>query len=405
MEGKRFIHKIKLTNFLSFGPEGMELELQPLNVLIGPNASGKSNFIEAFAVLKAAPSDLRIPFREGGGVEQWLYRGGENLPTAELQTSVRAGRSRMAGPEAYELHFTVHPEQRHRVWVVHERVDRGDDSAAYLLYGGTGYGSWDPGRPSPKRQTLTVDGRPWVGRPLGRMPTDQSVLSQLRDAEVHPEITRLGSWFREIGLYRECSLGRGAQARHPQPADLPADRLLDSGQNLALVLNDLEHRAGAKDRVLECLRNVDPQVRDYSVRVIGGTVQLYLEESGLPAPVPATRLSDGTLRYLLLLAMLLHPEPPPVTCIEEPELGLHPDAIRTIGELLIEASQRTQLIVTTHSDFLVAALSEVPEAVVVCERDTGGTRMQRLEPERLTEWLKQYSLGDLWVRGHLGGNR
>ena len=99
------------------------------------------------------------------------------------------------------------------------------------------------------------------------------------------------------------------------------------------------------------------------------------------------RLSDGTLRYLCLLAILCHPEPPPLICIEEPETGLHPDILPTIAELMIEASQRTQFIVTTHSDILVSAFSEIPEAVLVCEKDEDGTHFKRLEKDKLKAWL------------------
>jgi len=76
----------------------------------------------------------------------------------------------------------------------------------------------------------------------------------------------------------------------------------------------------------------------------------------------------------------------------------------TIAELLIEASQNTQLIVTTHSDTLVSALTNVPESILVCERDDEGTHLRRLEPESLKEWLEKYSLGELWRMGEIGGN-
>ena len=121
--------------------------------------------------------------------------------------------------------------------------------------------------------------------------------------------------------------------------------------------------------------------------------------------VPATRLSDGTLRFLCLLSILCHPNPPPLVCIEEPELGLHPDVLPVLSDLLREASQRCQLIVTTHSDMLVDTLTDTPESVVVCEKHDGMTEMHRLDKADLTEWLKRYSLGDLWTRGDLGGNR
>jgi predicted ATPase len=139
------------------------------------------------------------------------------------------------------------------------------------------------------------------------------------------------------------------------------------------------------------------------VSVEGGTVQVFFHESRFA--IPATRLSDGTLRYLCLLAVLCHPAPPPLICIEEPELGLHPDMMPTIARLLKAASERTQLIVTTHSDILVDELSEQPDAVVVCERNEGRTAMKRLESKALGEWLKKYRLGQLWIQGGLDGVR
>ena len=122
------------------------------------------------------------------------------------------------------------------------------------------------------------------------------------------------------------------------------------------------------------------------------------------SPIPATRLSDGTIRFLALLATLLNPAPPPLVCIEEPELGLHPDALALIAELLVAASERIQLIVTTHSDVLVSALTEHAESVLVCERIAGASQLRRIESARVQDWLDRYRLGDLWRIGELGGN-
>jgi predicted ATPase len=132
-------------------------------------------------------------------------------------------------------------------------------------------------------------------------------------------------------------------------------------------------------------------------------VQVFFTEGDFV--IPATRLSDGTLRYLCLLAILCDPAPPPMICIEEPELGLHPDVLPSLAELLIEASERTQLIVTTHSDILVDAMTERPESVVICEKYNGCTEMKRLSPPDLAVWLKTYRLGQLWIDGQIGGKR
>ena len=135
----------------------------------------------------------------------------------------------------------------------------------------------------------------------------------------------------------------------------------------------------------------------------GGTVQVFFHEAG--CTIPATRLSDGTLRYLCLLAILCHPEPPALICIEEPELGLHPDLLPKVADLLVEASGRTQLVVTTHSDILVSAMTERPEDVLVFEKHEGCTQARRLKAEALSSWLNKYRLGDLWLRGEIGGTR
>jgi predicted ATPase len=103
--------------------------------------------------------------------------------------------------------------------------------------------------------------------------------------------------------------------------------------------------------------------------------------------------------------VLCHPNPPPLVCIEEPELGLHPDVLPTLADLLKEAATRTQLIVTTHSDVLVDAMSDQPDSVLVAEKTDMGTTLTRLDAEKLKPWLEKYRLGQLWTRGELGGTR
>ena len=144
-------------------------------------------------------------------------------------------------------------------------------------------------------------------------------------------------------------------------------------------------------------------MEDFDISVEGGTVQLFLQERDYT--IPATRLSDGTIRYICLLGILCHPEPPPLICIEEPELGIHTDILPLLADLIKEASGRTQLIITTHSDVLVDELTDSPESVMICEKDEGSTSIRRLESENLKAWLKKYTLGELWRKGEIGGNR
>ncbi len=248
-------------------------------------------------------------------------------------------------------------------------------------------------------------GRPYSRRTLKRETIDpqQSILSQKKDHESYPEITETGYRFKNIQIYREWAFGRSATLRVPQSANLPTDALLPQTVNLGLVLNDLEHRP-EWDHFNELMSRYLPRYTRLSTKISSGAVQTYLHEDGLSVPVPATRLSDGTLRLLTLLTILLNPGSAPLICIEEPELGLHPDVMAILAELLIETSAKTQLIVTTHSDALVSELTSHTESVLVCDYGREGTELRRLESEKLRHWLDQYRLGDIWRAGKIGGN-
>ena len=232
---------------------------------------------------------------------------------------------------------------------------------------------------------------------------DQSILAQRKDPEHYPELTYLGEVLGKIRIYREWSLGRYSSPRIPQSADLPNDFLAEDGSNLGLVLSRLKREPRIKKQLLEALMELYAGITDFDVIIEGGTVQTFLEEEDIT--VPATRLSDGTLRYLCLLAVLHHPKPPRLICIEEPELGMHPDILPGLAALLRAASERCQLVVTTHSDVLVDALTEAPETVVICEKHDGETTFSRLDKCDLAPWLEKYRLGELWTSGELGGNR
>ena len=175
--------------------------------------------------------------------------------------------------------------------------------------------------------------------------------------------------------------------------------------NLGVVLDRLLARPAIKRQILDSLRTFYGDAIDLRTSVEAGKVQTRLEEGHLNGTIPLIRMSDGTVRWLALLAILLNPDPPPLVCIEEPDLGLHPDMIPELAKLLIDASSRMQIIITTHSDRLVEEFTETPEAVIVCEKENGVSTLRRLSADQLATWLKEYSLGELWTKGQLGGTR
>ncbi len=390
-DGRRAFQSLLLHNFLSFGHNTDPFELLPLNVLIGPNGSGKSNLIEAFTLLQGTPSDLAAPIREGGTVREWLWKGANPPGTARLEAVVSYPKGRM--PLRYCLSFG---ETAQRFEVTDERIENVSADIGYpkpYFYFG-----YEKGHPM-----VNVAGK---NRTLHReeIDTRQSVLSQRKDPDTYPELTYIASLFGAIRVYRNWGFGRLTPPRVPQPTDLPNDFLSEDARNLGLILNWLERDPQTKSVFLQYLRELLSWAGDVGVLVQGGTVQIFLEERGRFV-VPATRLSDGTLRWISLLAILLHPNPPPLVCIEEPELGLHPDLLPSLAQLLKDASERMQLVITTHSDVLVDALNDVPDAVVVCENPDGSTRLRRLSAGALSGWLEKYTLGQLWRSGEIGGNR
>jgi len=401
MEGKRLIHRLRLKDFLSYGNAGVEIELQPLNVLIGPNASGKSNLIEALGVLRAAPTGLAPYFRERGGIGEYIRRGEGTSRLAEIEAWVDCHDCLGGKPLRHSVELA---DMGQRLEVKSEAISGpvyGLSSSAREIQHVYELTRQDAGISAYRGGTSA---REWITLQRQDLKRDQSILSQRRDPLAFPELTHLASQYERIELYQEWTFGRRSRARIASGADMPTDFLLPDASNLGLILHDLMQASETRNTLLKHLKLFYDTAEFIPTKILSGAIQLFIDE-GASGLVPAMRLSDGTLRYLSLLAILCHPSPPPLICIEEPELGLHPDIVPTVVDLLKEATQRTQVVVTTHSDALVSALSDQPESVIVCEAGIDGTSLRRLDREGLATWLEKYSLGEVWRAGEIGGNR
>ena len=393
---KSMLKVIKLNNILSFAATTEISFNKGLNVLIGANGSGKSNLIEAISLLQAMPKDLTKAVRDGGGIEEWLWKGDEN-PIAQIEAIIENPNGRQS-----LRHMLKFRAMNYRIEVINELIeneklyDRAGYDQKYFYY-----------RYDGKRATVNVNEKTNSHGKLHweNIETDQSILAQRQDPDAYPEMAYLGNSYQKIRLYREWQFGRYTPSRKPQRADLPNDFLEENIVNLALILNSLRQNREAKRKLLDALKLFNESIEDFDLRVHSGYVEIFFQESNFNAPIPATRLSDGTLRYLSLLAILLHPNPPPLICIEEPELGLHPDVLPSLIDLLKEAAQKTQIIITTHSADLIDDLTDMPESVMVFDKYQGSTSVNRLDKNALGAWLKDYRLGQLWRRGELGGNR
>ncbi|MFH1922746.1 MAG: AAA family ATPase, partial [Planctomycetota bacterium] len=359
MEGTRLLRTLRLTNFLSYGPNAEEIELEPLNVLIGPNGSGKSNFIHAISLLQAAPSDIGAPIRGGGGMPEWPWKGGGASPPVDLQveTTVSYPQGPMPLRYSFQLVRVAQGLELLKEAVENERPTESDGEAPCCFY------SYDRGSAVLKvRENEDAPVGMCAGRSerhLGRrdLHPSKSILAQRTDPDRYPELGYLADEFSKVRLFRICQLGPRSALLGPLGADQPSGFPMEDGRNLGMVLNDLLNQLPVKRRILDELRRFYPYVEEISQRFVANTVETFFQEGYFATP--SARLSDGTLRYLFLLTILCHPAPPRLVCIEDPEVALHPDALPRLAELLVEASERTQLVVTTHSDVLVSALSHM----------------------------------------------
>jgi predicted ATPase len=373
------IERLRLKNILSFRDSAVKLGR--LNVLIGANAVGKSNLIEVIGLLQAAPNGLAGAIQRGGGVRQWLWLG-DDLPLAgTIECDFRLNGDRLTyllqvlgEPDGYEISLE-------------ELAQRGEGEKG--RYFSRKYAEASLSEPSTRM----------------RVEKTESLLSQFKNPADPTPITAWGKELTELEIFREFRTGPRAAVRHGISTATPKDGLQDGGDNLAMVLQDLNFR-DLGDRINGYLKRFCERFVDVKVEIDGGFARTYLSETGLKGKISSSRMSDGTLKFLALLAALFHPKAPPLMCIEEPELGLHPDALQLVAELLLEASETIQLIVTTHSEALVDALTDHPQSVLVCERDfDNGTQMKQLSKKRLQAWLERYSLGELWRKGEIGGGR
>ncbi|MGA3373433.1 MAG: AAA family ATPase [Terracidiphilus sp.] len=469
MAQQPFLKSIRPVNLLSFGPDTEEIELRPLNILIGPNGSGKSNFIEILGLLSKLPDkDPWSTVIQTGGAPEWIWKGkntegkpptlsvtagGRQSNHAEgslIIAARRRGESKRKGAEKESdssrlktglvslygtdtssmlsamgvkpivrwaekpVFYSIALQERDGAFeVVSERfheIDEGED-LAISKQGGyerpvrTAFNSISRLGDSPEQLPKLTPGRSVLSMPASASRVSPDALLMTKTEP--PRMREFAEEIERFAFYRDWVFGGDSKVRDVQPVGLDSYRLARDSINLAQVLKAWRDRGDQAvfDRLIEMLRKFYEPVKDVDTELLGTHLRIMIKEDGLNSRTPASRLSDGTLRWLMLLIVLLDPTPPPVICIDEPELGLHPDILPTLADLLRDASTRTQLILTTHSRTLVECFSDDPESVCVCEKVDGATEIKRLEADRLKVWLEKYSLGQLWLSGEIGGNR
>ena len=328
-----------------------QLKLNPVNVLIGANGSGKSNFLEVFTLLRAVVHGrLRQFVTRSGGAERVLHFGSRT--TEEVDVAVV-----FDDDSWYAL--TMEPTFfDDRLVLVHQSASKGP---VFLP------GSYSDDVPVLIRDFMDVD--PWVS-------------------------------------YHFHDTSRASPMK--KTADLHDNRFLrPDGSNLAAFLYLLELKyPGSYQQIKRTVQMAAPFFDDFALSpqaLNEAKILLEWRHKGSDAYFSASSLSDGTLRFIALTTLLLQPESlrPSVILLDEPELGLHPYAITLLAAMVKSASVDCQVIMATQSPTLLDYFE--PEDVIVANRINGEARFERLDAERLEVWLEDYSLGQLWEMNDLGG--
>ena len=354
---------IAVTGFKSI--RELKLQLRPLNVLIGANGAGKSNFIALFKLLnEMIEQRFQLFVRQQGGANGFLHFGQKS--TEQITVSLAFGQN------AYDC-----------VWVptVDDRLIFAQERCWF--FGGRWteeYGeSLGSGHEESKLSQFTIPGRKGV-----RGHVYNSLISW---KVYHFHDTSDSAPIKKIG-------------------DINDNRYLrPDGSNLAAFLYLLQQRtSGHYETIRDTIRMVAPFFDDFILRPLPENedkIRLEWREQGSDYPFLAHHLSDGTLRFVCLAALLLQPKLPSTILIDEPELGLHPYAITVLASLMRSAAVKAQVIVSTQSVSLVNQFD--PEDLLIVERRDRATVIEPLDPQRLSAWLEEYALGELWEKNVLGG--
>ncbi len=346
-----------------------KLELRAINVVIGANGSGKSNFIGAFSFLhEIREGRLNEYVRTAGGAEQILHFGSKSTKSIQLEVSFRDRVNQ------YSLELVTTP----------------DDSLVPLK---EVVSFWDKSRyPRPYEDGLQA-------REGGR----EAGISD-------PNLKRTADWVRtRLGRWRLYHVHDTSASSPLRKTAKTHDNafLRPDGSNLAAFLYLLQEKfPGAYGLIRGTVQRVAPFFDDFVLRpdsLNEDTIRLAWKHKNSDQYFGAAALSDGTLRFILLATLFLQPEGfiPSVVLVDEPELGLHPFAITMLASLVKLAAAKTQVILSTQSPLLLDHFE--PEDILVAERVNGGTTFVRLQTASLESWLDDYSLGQLWEKNELGG--
>lgn len=359
---KQALDKVTIKGFKSI--RSLEdFELKNLNVLIGGNGAGKSNFIEFFRMLLAMikPDGLK-QFIEAKA-DAYLYGGPKTTSAIEIKMRF--------GDNGYD--FELAPTEDGFFLINNEKRHYFPADATRNL----GSGHFNP--------QLLVD-------------KDNSGIRGTRSASWYT-YEAIRSWM--IYHFHDTGINSGMRRYHDQGHN---EYLFTDAANVAPYLLALKTAHPSRyAEILDAVRLVIPFFDDFILKPNDQeNLRLDWRQKGIQDyPMRPSQLSDGSIRFICLATALLQPQPPSTIIIDEPELGLHPQAIAILAELLQDAAKRTQVVVATQSAALINHFAV--EDIIIVNRIGGQSTFERLKEENFKVWLEDYSVGELWTKNVIAG--
>ena len=362
------LHAITLKGFKTIY-ELNGFEPGPLTVLIGPNGAGKSNFISFFRMMSwmlADEGNLQIFVGQQGGAGKLLHDGPSMTKEIEAELTIQTD----AGQNQYFFRL---------VFAAGDTLIFADESYRFSR---RGYGS-----PAP-----------WTSTGAGHR---GPALNEKADGDTTARVIR--DILQRIIVYQFHNTADNARIRGKWPVNDNRYLKEDAGNIAPFLFRLRERESWHYRRIVDNIRLILPFFSDFEFVNDYGHMLLAWRERGSDQVFDASQASDGMLRVIALVSLLLQPEEtlPDVLILDEPELGLHPYAITVVGGLIGAVSKGIQVVVATQSTALVDCFE--PEDIVVVEREGRRSVFRNLDSRKLEEWLEDYSLSELWEKNVLGG--
>lgn len=407
------IKQVSITNFFSFGYKTQEVFLNSdTNILIGINGSGKSNFIKAIRLLYEGVVGKdgleKLLMNDWGGFTSVSNFSKEKTEMIDVAYKFdKNSINKAAGFRGYEFkndayYQIIIKKAANNSFHVAEEIFELEENGERRIFLSMELGH---GRIISNNNKKTELKR--FNPNEGQIPfkNEELILRQLSDPISYSLLVTLKKAIEKIVIYDYFDTTANSLIRRPSAYNVEK-KLLTNGENLVQILQRMKnHHSLEYEKIEKELTRINPMFKDISFDIVGSKSLLVLREKNLARSVSVDHISDGTLRFLLLLAILYNPERGSLICLDEPEIGLHPDMIHTIAKAIKHATRTgTQVIVATHSPLLLNDF-ELDDIWIFEKNGDNQTIISSKSEEDFKDWNDQFLAGQMWLSGKIGGTR